>query len=125
MLKNARNRLNAAHDLEWSHGRITNNMQRILFVAFGCAILGSAAFSRDANADFKAFTARLIPQVEKAFETKNTAFFDMISPADFTEKGKYSKAQMMTEMKRVFTTSKDIKSSFRLLSSARGLDQNR
>lgn len=62
----------------------------------------------------------MMPKLVRAFETKDVAFFDRISTADFTEKymGRtMTKKEAMAQMKTEMASVKAIKCSFKILSA--------
>jgi hypothetical protein len=93
-------------------------LQLIAIISLGIA---TVALALDATSDFKAYLAKLEPQVEKAFKNKNAAFFQQVSTPDFkyvdAQGNVENKEQSMASMKQMFGMAKSVSAKFKRLSA--------
>lgn len=86
-------------------------------------ILGSLAAANGSAAgpsDFKAFMKAMVPKIQKAFATKDVAFFDSIAAPDFVDKSlgqTLGRRQAMKEMKAEMGSVKSMKLDMKLVSA--------
>jgi len=93
-------------------------MKLVLAMAMGALTLGVA--SAKSNSDFNSFMKAMVPKVEKAFTSKDAAFFDSISSADFVDISmgqKLNQKQAMDEMKTSFKATKSMKMTMKLMNT--------
>jgi hypothetical protein len=80
----------------------------------------AATSSAAAQSDFKAAMQAMIPKVEKAFETKNMAYFEAIAAPDFVDKSMgqtLNRKQAMAEMKMQVNMTQSMKMHMKLVSA--------
>ncbi|GEM_PF-1352171 len=94
-------------------------MKRTLPFLAGGALFCFAFAALDQLSEFKSFVTAMNMKIAKAFDNKDTKFFDSISTPDFTivERGQtINRRQAMDEMKHQFAQTKTMTCSIKVLS---------
>ena len=102
-----------------ARAEVTEGLTRALLIWMATATFGNA-HAADANSEFKGYMAGMMPKFDRAFNRKDTKFFDRVEAPDFCQRvgGKIvSKPDAMKNMKFSFEQSASMKSRFRLLSA--------